>query len=91
MKPQSKRDRLEEDAFVSTNGQTAQLRHWWRKGYDTAMLVKDVGPYSYEVVEGQQHDTGRVTFNGGSFFANTASPEDAQLIADALNAYQAQS
>lgn len=34
------RDKLEADAFASTNGETAQLRHWWRKGYDTALQTR---------------------------------------------------
>lgn len=47
-----------------------------------------VATYSSESIGGKQHDTGRVNKGPrGSFFASTASVEDASLIADALNAY----
>ena len=47
-----------------------------------------VTTYSSESIGGKQHDTGRVNKGPrGSYFASTASPEDARLIADALNAY----
>lgn len=41
--------------------------------------------FAWRTVDGKQHDTGRVTRNGGSFFADTARPEDAERIANALN------
>lgn len=46
--------------------------------------------YDWKSVDGKQHDTGRVTVNGGSYFATTASPENARKIAEALNAGVAQ-
>lgn len=45
--------------------------------------------YTWESRDGKQHDTGRVMRGGKSFFADTASPQDARLIAEALNAYVA--
>jgi hypothetical protein len=45
------------------------------------------GPFGWHSVDGTRYDSGRVTHGPrGSFFASTASPEDARLIAKAMNA-----
>lgn len=60
--------------------------HWLRAG---AAVLKDP-LFGWEIVDGKQHDTGRVTRKPvGGFVASTACPEDAALIADALNAHAA--
>lgn len=40
--------------------------------------------YQWQSIDGQQHDTGRVTHNG-NYFASTGSPHNASIIAEAMN------
>lgn len=49
--------------------------------------AQDGRPYKWKSVDGKQHDTGRVTNARGSYIASTSCPEDARMIADALNAW----
>lgn len=41
--------------------------------------------FTWSRVPGNEHDTGQVTHKNGALFATTASPEDAERIANALN------
>jgi len=52
----------------------------------SAPQVMPQGEYRWYSMDGKQHDTGRVVNADGGFLASTGSPEDAKLIADALNA-----
>jgi hypothetical protein len=57
-------------------------------GASAPSQASEPGAFTWEAVNGKQHDTGRVNHKGG-YFACTASPTDARRIAESLNALAA--